>query len=122
MQQVHQGLPAGRTGHLVTLCLYASDTVLSAGPTSEPPPPAAVPDVPATKEALLKALQKVQRKDERDIFRHPVTEAQVGCSLFEMSTQAHTHTSLLWSDAGCRAWKRGCAISGRCSLAALTST
>ena len=35
------------------------------------------PDVPATTEALLKALQKVQRKDERDIFRHPVTEAQV---------------------------------------------
>ena len=40
-----------------------------------------VPDVPATTEALLKALQKVQRKDERDIFRHPVTEAQVSSGL-----------------------------------------
>ena len=49
-----------------------------AGAESEQPAAVSVPDVPATTEALLKALQKVQRKDERDIFRHPVTEAQVG--------------------------------------------
>ena len=42
-----------------------------------PAAPSSAPDVPATTDALLKALQKVQRKDERDIFRHPVTEEQV---------------------------------------------
>ena len=64
MSGMHIDAPAGAEGEV--------DMYTQPGRLREMPG-----DVPATVDVLQKAVAKVQRRDDRDIFKHPITEAQV---------------------------------------------